>query len=66
MVCNALVACGRLLGAEQQAVRPGRMAITQVQSRAPDDRHISARNMLSRLYVQKSIQQHLVGFLLYA
>jgi len=23
MVCNALVACGRLLGAEQQAMRPG-------------------------------------------
>jgi len=26
MVCNALVAGGRLLGAEQQAMRPGRIA----------------------------------------
>ena len=39
MVCNALVAGGRRSGAGQQAI----------QSRAPDDGNISARNMLGRL-----------------
>ena len=51
MVCNALVAGGRLLGAEQQQLRhyTPHAAITQVESQAPDDGHISAPNMLSRL-----------------
>jgi len=44
MVCNALVAGGRRSGAGQQAMRPGWGKLL--------DGHISARNILSRLYVQ--------------
>jgi len=43
MLCDALVAGGRLLGAEQQAMRPGWGKLCDW------DGHISARNMLSRL-----------------
>jgi len=35
MVCNALVADGRLLGAEQQAMRPGRIACCSAPNSRP-------------------------------
>ena len=46
MVCDALVAGGRMLGAEQQAMRPGR---GKSHNFPPGDGRISTRNMLSRL-----------------
>ena len=51
MVCNALVAAALHLTADHQQPRhyTPYAVITQVQSRAPDDGHISTQNMLSRL-----------------
>ena len=55
MVCNILFAGGRRSPDRRPPVTKALpyAAITQVYSRSPDDGHISARNILSGLYVQK-------------